>query len=572
MSLLVQEFSKVESFSIKSVSNVSGELQVTITATLDNINLSEGDILTIVGNTDYNGTHTITSATQVTTDINLLTSTAYTNNNTTGQLLSQSYADTTSNWSASQHTPVNITLQRKDLVISECTTWGSGLVVAFVIDVSAIISVADSIYISSGGVYEGVYTVAEINYLGTGTLVRFSEDFISLTSGGYANRNSELQNYYVELGVTVDSNTTTLDLFPDLSGALIVDLHDILSPYFVIENEFDYNDISIRDTNLSKYFTFTTTEKWIGSSESENSYAEKFYFCIATRNIGEYGNMFSYVVRESGELPLAKWTTRGKNIAYLSQSGYPALPFALDILCDVGIVNKNEITRDVNGVQIADTDYALNDAQNALNRIRLEKYYAETVKKIDVSLNISLTEVKHFWEAISLSGELTDEYGNQDGKLYAGSCLNAVSTDTVITLPDFITISGSVSNDGTAVGTPSANTITFTAGTIYNISFSDTEGCLYHFPCIDKYTDARTLALIHGYRTYSLTTTVIYAAIENVAYSTQNDYFWHIKGMTKITDGGSEIIHVPKDINKNRLHTLGVGDEEYYQIGLLPIS
>ena len=582
MSFEVTKFPKSEAFEIQQVTNSGGFAAFDILADYDNINLREGGNLYIVGNSDYNGTHVITSYSQASpSTLQLTTSTSYSTANTDGQILSQSYSDAESNWNASRSTPLNVEIQRRDLEIQFITgTFVASEFKTVVRLVSAIpseIIVGSSVYVNSGTAYDGIYTVADLI---SSEVFRCEETFLGTSSGGFVNSNDYKKNYYIELAVTVDTEQTTLELFPDLAGQIKSELNEIVYSYLIPENDFDYSAISAKDENLGKYFTFSITENWLTSSESTTTFTEKFYFCYARRNIGDVGNMYEYVVREAGDIPYAKWLTQGENRMYLTTDGYMAFPFALDTLTIPSVVQKNEVSLDKSNNTLSDDSYNLNDAQNSLNRIRLEKYYSDNVKAIDVSLIISKTVVTHFWDAVPLSGQLVDENGNQDGKLSLGSCLKsepgAEYDEVQITLPDFITIaSGTESNDGTATILKNGVNILRASvqGKFWNLQFEDTDGNSYHFPCIEYYTDERRLALIHGYKLdASSNKTIIYASVQECQYDTQETLFWHTKGMTKIEDGGSETIHVPYDADSVRLHTLGVDDENYYQIDLLPIS
>ena len=571
MSLLVTKYPKSERINVTAASyGTNAKAKLLATVSYLNTNVKIGDKIGVFTDV-YAGFFDVLNITQGTTTSNsyITIDTAY-SADATGFLFTETIP-INSYWNAVKDTPLTISFLRQSLLITSIVNAGGKILITPTAAPSAI-SIGDTIYINSGGVYIGFYTVTAVSF----TKIACDEAFISETTGGYLDVTDYATDYRVALTISSKSNDIELSYYLDTTGSLEVNINSILESLLNTKDEFNYEDVSVKDDNIAGYFTVSYQEVYTGSTETLQTIPQRFYYNLAQRTLNEYSNMFEYLVRSGGILPLAKFLNFGMPTVFLNEDGYIQYPFSIDILSQTGIVQKIETLYDQSGVQIGSPSSSLlEDSSNALNRISLENSYLDTVKNIDVYLYESVLNIEHFSTVIGSDGIVYDSFGNQDGSLIDGNCIEfKVGGTSTIVLPELILPeAGTITHNGTADALTAVNNTLFdsgTGGTVFNLEFEDPLGNTYIFPCVENYENITNYAyLIAGIKTDISTflTSIIYAFATDIeGFSTQDSFFWQAQyGMTKNVNAAdiTQIIWTPKTTDKVIMYCIGLDNEDY---------
>jgi len=303
----------------------------------------------------------------------------------------------------------------------------------------------------------------------------------------------------------------------------------------------------------------------IGITNSELS--DTYYYTWGNPYLGEFANLWKYVINDNAE-PLAKFLIIG------APEFYNEYPFSISILNKLGVLQRNESRLDINSGVLSVSADDINPTANALNRVKLTGSYGANVKQVSLNFSLETHQVEHFHTLIPLSGEIDDLYNTQDGELVNAGCLQ-VTTDSQIRLPDIIDID-SLSWQGDAVISGAANIISITTGGIlYDLNVTDSNGYTYHFSLSEDYANQQKYSfLIHGIGNINGAMQHVWAFADDVTFGVQSQYFYMPRygaDLNTNSSDSSQTIWVPKDYNRDRLYTLGVGDE-FYNVDFMPVE
>lgn len=297
-------------------------------------------------------------------------------------------ASLVSNWNSVHH-PIKFGLIRKDLAVTSVSEQGGYVRINF--SVAPYILNGESIYLSSG-VYAGVYTVTafsnDYNY------IIINKTYTSSSVGGYINRLSGRENYYVSTRVYLVNEFNQYVLIgtsvnkPFSDGNVVVDVSAFLKSAIDFNETFEFDVLNKKDTTLSGRFNISYSENWDGS-EGEFSTPDTqnvFYFTNSVKQIQDrYGaNMGEYV-------PFATVTTTKFLTSFSRPTYFEGFPFALSFIFSDKIyarrINKVEETKNVNNSVIDSIESELDNSEALfVNRLMLDESYTDEIKSIDVWL------------------------------------------------------------------------------------------------------------------------------------------------------------------------------------------
>jgi len=304
---------------------------------------------------------------------------------------------TQSRWSAVHH-PIKFNIQRRDFEIVASANITGGLVV-YTGNTSEV-TVGASVYISSGA-NKGVGVVTSI-VANNSFECSFSNASTIVQSGGYYNVTARKNYYCITRVLGVDASNQYYIVGesynkPDETGLMKVDCSSWLKSLIGYTDEFDYDQLNWRDSNLGGRFNIVFAEFWTGTDGvfSEPSASELFYFTNSTRQVRDlYGsNMGEFVVFKDydGETTLAKFMCDFKRPTY-----FVGFPFSTEFIYSESIANvvvkKFEKQIDQNGNEITTTNDQLDGEQClGVNRLMLNESYPSNCKKIQMWLETDQT-------------------------------------------------------------------------------------------------------------------------------------------------------------------------------------
>lgn len=309
-------------------------------------------------------------------------------------------------WNA-VHNPILFKFQREDLEIDHIEI-GSGTETQADIypdDDSDPLFLAmqsgDKIYVSNSYI-TGLFTVI---------LADSVKARISLPSGyvagtynnGWFNLNTQIENYRfeVKIGLVVADVFTpfiTTEWVPDPTGLIEVDVAAYLKPYLPLVNEFQYDVLNEKDTNLSNQFSVSVRQVWTGYTSEEFGALGTYYFTNSAKQIGDLygGNM--------GEFVLFTGVSNAKFLSGFVQPHYwVGYPFDIAFInsLDSGTypLERRTIAKDINGEGAVALDSNIELAEFPyINRLTFsdlvnDSYYLDFRLQLAAG-NVALTELK----------------------------------------------------------------------------------------------------------------------------------------------------------------------------------
>lgn len=212
---------------------------------------------------------------------------------------------------------------------------------------------------------------------------------------GYFNLPYTIKNYRVEaqIGLVVDGDLVphvTTEWVPGPDGIVEMDVAPYLKSLLPFANEYDYETINAKDTNLSNLFGVTIRQVWTGYEGEEFGSVGTYCFTNSARQIGDTygGNMAEFV-------PFASLETAKFISGFVNPRYWLGYPFDLQFInSHVDITQRQTIARDINGsggLQIgADLELLQYDF---INRMLLSDVVDPGSYYIDVFMTMGSTRV-----------------------------------------------------------------------------------------------------------------------------------------------------------------------------------
>lgn len=303
-----------------------------------------------------------------------------------------------SRWSA-VHQPIQFAMRRTDIDVAIITSGTGGNVRINVNDPITGASVGTNLFINSGS-YFGTYEITN-NHSTIPRWIEIDLPYTSFAVGGYINLLSR-ENYYVETeiyGVDTSGTFTYYKLGtsinkPDDEGNVIVDVASWLKSLVAYNETFSFDVLNKKDETLGGMYNIKYREVYNGVAQAFSAMSSTLvnYYVNSAKQIQQrYGqNMADYV---PALIQLnQKFMSDFEKPTYFA--GYPfALTFIYSDLITGYEVFKLESTKDLNGTEIANNYYELDNAQSQrVNRLMLEEGYSPNVNEVDVWLEFG--EVK----------------------------------------------------------------------------------------------------------------------------------------------------------------------------------
>lgn len=245
------------------------------------------------------------------------------------------------------------------------------------------------------------YTTKVINIESNRLIV----DKISNTqlNGGVLVLTESYNSYYAEVEIYgVDASNTYKSIgFTKCSssdlGVVKVNVHEWLQTQAIYQNTFEYNVINKLQIGDGGKFNIVWREIFNGDTTN-------VLFSALNANNAFYWTNSSKQIKDVYSSNMADYTptiddTRTDKAKFLSVFDKPTyfvgFPFSVSFIYSDNLENKEmsrrEVTRDINGVQIASTSDLTNMTERGfVNRLMLKQSYTSAVKTIDLSLESSV--------------------------------------------------------------------------------------------------------------------------------------------------------------------------------------
>jgi hypothetical protein len=217
-------------------------------------------------------------------------------------------------------------------------------------------------------------------------------------NGGFLLLKDSYSSYYLEVNIyAVDATNTfefigTTKVTDNDKGEIKVNVQEWLQTKCIFRNDFKYDVLNQKQIGEGSQFNITWREVFDGKETNPFtilSNVNLFYWVNATKQVQEsYSeNMADYVPTiDNTRTDKAKFQSVFKKPTYFV--GYP---FSLNFIYSDNLENieirKREVTKNLNGTQIASTTDLLNmNSRGYSNRLMLKQGYTSSVKTIDVWL------------------------------------------------------------------------------------------------------------------------------------------------------------------------------------------
>ncbi len=234
-------------------------------------------------------------------------------------------------------------------------------------------------------------------------------------NGGFLVLKESYSNYYLEVNIYAVDSTNTFELIGTTKvtdndkGEVKVNVQEWLQTKCIFKNDFKYNVLNQKQIGEGSQFNITWREVFEGKETNPFtllSNVNLFYWINATKQVQEsYSqNMAVYVPTiDNTRTDKAKFQSVFKKPTYFV--GYP---FSLNFIYSDNLENieisRREVTKNLNGTQIASTTDLLNmNSRGYSNRLMLKQGYTSSVKTIDVWLESNTATI---WSPI----QWTEEY------------------------------------------------------------------------------------------------------------------------------------------------------------------
>lgn len=167
---------------------------------------------------------------------------------------------------------------------------------------------------------------------------------------GFFNLMTGVKNYRLEMqiGLVVDDEIVpfiTTEWVPDALGHIEVDVSAYLKSKLPLVNDFDYESINQKDTNLSNLFSVNIRQVWTGYEGEEFSSLGDYYITNSARQIGDrYGaNLAEFALFSS--LSTAKFIS-----GFVQPRYWLGMPFDIQFINSISsALTRKTIAKDVNG-------------------------------------------------------------------------------------------------------------------------------------------------------------------------------------------------------------------------------
>jgi hypothetical protein len=216
--------------------------------------------------------------------------------------------------------------------------------------------------------------------------------------GGFLVFKESYSNYYLEVNIYAVDSTNTFELIGTTKvtdndkGEVKVNVQEWLQTKCIFKNDFKYNVLNQKQIGEGSQFNITWREVFEGQETNRFTNllnVNLFYWVNATKQVQESfsQNMAVYVPTiDNTRTDKAKFQSVFKKPTYFV--GYP---FSLNFIYSDNLENieirRREITKNLNGTQIASTTDLLNmNSRGYSNRLMLKQGYTSSVKTIDVWL------------------------------------------------------------------------------------------------------------------------------------------------------------------------------------------
>ena len=221
----------------------------------------------------------------------------------------------------------------------------------------------------------------------------------SQLSGGVVILNESYSSYYLEVQIHGVNASNTFELLGSTKvtsndkGEIKVNIQEWLQTKAIFKNLFKYDTINQRQIGEGSQFNITWREIFNGDTTKKTystlSDVNVFYWVNGTKQVQEAfsQNMADYVTTiDDARTNKAKFQSVFEKPTYFV--GYP---FSLNFIYSEQLTNidikRREITRNINGVQIASTTDLIDmGGRGFSNRLMLKQNYTSNVKTVDVWL------------------------------------------------------------------------------------------------------------------------------------------------------------------------------------------
>lgn len=217
-------------------------------------------------------------------------------------------------------------------------------------------------------------------------------------NGGFLVLKESYSNYYLEVNIYAVDATNTFELIGTTKvtdndkGEVKVNVQEWLQTKCIFKNDFKYNVLNQKQIGEGSQFNITWREVFEGQETNPFtllSNVNLFYWVNGTKQVQESfsQNMAVYVPTiDNTRTDKAKFQSVFKNPTFFV--GYP---FSLNFIYSDNLENieikRREITKNLNGTQIASTTDLLNmNSRGYSNRLMLKQGYTSSVKTIDLWL------------------------------------------------------------------------------------------------------------------------------------------------------------------------------------------
>jgi hypothetical protein len=176
--------------------------------------------------------------------------------------------------------PTIYELERRDFTWNQVNDNGGDVQIQFTgVDVTASFSIGDSVYVYAlaGSPYDGFTTVTAVSFSAGNTLVTVDITYVSTSTSGFINNDTERPGYYVEVRFydidNVQLTEAIQEVSPNSVGTMIVDISEFSKAFLSPDFEIGTRDLALfnitNDDLASKEIYISTKEVWIGSQELE---------------------------------------------------------------------------------------------------------------------------------------------------------------------------------------------------------------------------------------------------------------------------------------------------------------
>lgn len=291
----------------------------------------------------------------------------------------------------SVHQPINFSMQRKDAAVTTKSLNSSGYIkLKMSAPIPSSVAVGQKIYFFSPS-QKYYLTITAIS----GLYITTDGVTAGYVFGGSLNYVDAFKNYYIETRIlNVDDSSIYVNLGNqknkvDITGLATVNVQQWLKTAVIFENKFLYNQINKKQAGEGSKFSVQYREVFNGIAGIYTAIKGLSYWTNSAKQIQEvYGaNMGEYTpTLDNSRTAKAKFQSVFNKPTY-----FVNYPFSLNFIYSDNMLNyqliRREITRDVNGVQIATTSDNLSTTQRFFsNRLMLKGGYSSNIKTVDVWL------------------------------------------------------------------------------------------------------------------------------------------------------------------------------------------